>query len=212
MKKRSAFTFIEVIIAITVFAIGVLAVLRLITQNLATLDDTQTRRTATFLAKEGIELVYNMRDSNLAKWLPWDCILQANFATGDRNEIDPEKVCERNFATGFEEKVLNISFDPETYVYTNAPSYSPDFSQLWTDNRLFYTTGNVWWHDIFWYSSRPVDAVDSTVFSRYILFTGVREWSDILPRESVLKLESHVIYSKGSKTGEVVLESIIGNY
>lgn len=67
MKNKSAFTFIEVIIAITVFAIGVLAVLRLITQNLATLDDTQTRRTATFLAKEGIELVYNMRDSNLAK-------------------------------------------------------------------------------------------------------------------------------------------------
>jgi prepilin-type N-terminal cleavage/methylation domain-containing protein len=52
MKNKSAFTFIEVIIAITVFAIGVLAVLRLITQNLVTLDNTQMRTTATFLAKE----------------------------------------------------------------------------------------------------------------------------------------------------------------
>jgi prepilin-type N-terminal cleavage/methylation domain-containing protein len=52
MKKRSAFTLIEVIIAIAVFAIGVLAVLRLITQNLATLDITEARTTATFLAKE----------------------------------------------------------------------------------------------------------------------------------------------------------------
>jgi len=52
MKKKSAFTFIEVMIAITVFAIGVLAVLRLITQNLVTLDATQSRTTATFLAKE----------------------------------------------------------------------------------------------------------------------------------------------------------------
>ena len=67
MYKKSAFTFIEVIIAITVFAIGVLAVLRLITQNLVMLDVTQSRMTATFLAKEGIELVYNMRDSNIAK-------------------------------------------------------------------------------------------------------------------------------------------------
>lgn len=67
MKKKSAFTFIEVMIAITVFAIGVLAVLRLITQNLVTLDATQSRTTATFLAKEGMELVYNMRDSNIAK-------------------------------------------------------------------------------------------------------------------------------------------------
>ena len=52
MKKRSGFTFIEVMIAIIVFAIGVLAVLRLITQNLVTLDITQSRTTATFLAKE----------------------------------------------------------------------------------------------------------------------------------------------------------------
>ena len=52
MKKKSAFTFIEVIIAIAVFAVGVLSVLRLITQNLALLDTTQIRTTATFLAKE----------------------------------------------------------------------------------------------------------------------------------------------------------------
>jgi prepilin-type N-terminal cleavage/methylation domain-containing protein len=52
MYKKSAFTFIEVIIAITVFAVGVLAVLRLITQNLVTLDTTEARTTATFLAKE----------------------------------------------------------------------------------------------------------------------------------------------------------------
>jgi len=67
MKRKSAFTLIEVIIAITVFAIGVLAVLRLVTQNLVTLDVTQSRTTATFLAKEGMELVYNMRDSNIDK-------------------------------------------------------------------------------------------------------------------------------------------------
>ena len=52
MKNKSAFTLIEVIIAITVFAIGVLAVLRLITQNLVAVDANQLRTTATFLAKE----------------------------------------------------------------------------------------------------------------------------------------------------------------
>jgi len=83
MKKKSAFTFIEILVAITVFAIGVLAVLRLITQNLVTLDATEARITATFLAKEGIELVYNMRDSNLQKSLPWDCVLDPNLAADD---------------------------------------------------------------------------------------------------------------------------------
>jgi prepilin-type N-terminal cleavage/methylation domain-containing protein len=52
MKRKSAFTFIEVIIAITVFAIGILAVLRLIAQNLVALDSTQLRTSATLLAKE----------------------------------------------------------------------------------------------------------------------------------------------------------------
>ncbi|MEI8090964.1 MAG: prepilin-type N-terminal cleavage/methylation domain-containing protein [bacterium] len=52
MKKVRAFTFIEIMIAIAVFSIGVLAVLRLVTQNLVSMDKTGTRTVATFLAKE----------------------------------------------------------------------------------------------------------------------------------------------------------------
>jgi general secretion pathway protein I len=52
MKKIKAFTLIEMMIAITVFAIGVLAVLRLVMQNLVSMDRTETRTMATFLAKE----------------------------------------------------------------------------------------------------------------------------------------------------------------
>lgn len=211
MKNKSAFTFIEVIIAITVFAIGVLAVLRLITQNLVTLDNTQMRTTATFLAKEWIELVYNMRDSNLQKSLPWDCVLQKNLATWDWNEIDPEKVCEWNFSS-WTEKILQISFDPEVYTYTVPVDVWIWFDVLWSWNRLYYTTWLVWWYELFWYSSRPVEDQEPSVFSRYILFTGVREWDTILPRESISKIESHVIYMKWSKTWEVVLESFIWNY
>jgi len=210
MKRRSAFTFIEVIIAITVFAIGVLAVLRLITQNLVTLDITQSRTTATFLAKEWIELVYNMRDSNIEKWLPWDCVLISNLLTGDF-WVDPEKVCAWRFSSWTDE-ALQISFDPEWYTYSNPVNLETNFLDLWSENRLYSTTWTVWWHDIFWYSSRPVPGQDPTIFSRYILFTGVREWDKILPRNSLLKIESHVLYNKGSKTGEVVLESFIGNY
>ena len=102
MKRKSAFTFIEVIIAITVFAIGVLAVLRLITQNLVTLDNTQMRTTATFLAKEGMELVYNMRDSNLDKSLPRDClayedIVDITIETHDENVL--VGACSRFFSS-----------------------------------------------------------------------------------------------------------------
>lgn len=118
MKKKSAFTFIEVIIAITVFAIGVLAVLRLITQNLVTLDNTQMRTTATFLAKEGIELVYNMRDSNLDKLLPWDCVLDENLSPDDFGAIEEQNVCLWRFASGTEDnQIFQVSFDSGTYIH-----------------------------------------------------------------------------------------------
>ncbi len=213
MKKKSAFTFIEVIVAITVFAIGVLAVLRLITQNLVTLDSTQSRTTATFLAKEWMELVYNMRDSNIDKWLPRDCVLKTWFSIDAFGSIDPEKVCLWNFSSWNQDNhVLQVSFDADWYTYAFPVAAEKDFAELRIANRLYYTTWDVWWHQIFRYSSYPGKSSEPTAFSRYILFTGVREWDEILPRESILKVESHVLYTRGAKTGEVVLESFIGNH
>lgn len=208
MKNKSAFTFIEVIIAITVFAIGVLAVLRLITQNLVTLDITQSRTTATFLAKEWIELVYNIRDSNIAKWLPRDCVLKTGLLLDN-----PDQSCLWKFASWVQNnKVLQISFDSDWYMYTLPVIAGTNFTQLWSGNRLYFSTWMVGWHEIFWYSSRPLAWNPPSFFSRYILFTGVREWNALLPRESILKIESHVLYNKWTKTWEVVLESFIWNY
>lgn len=214
MKKKSAFTFIEVIIAITVFAIGVLAVLRLVTQNLVTLDNTQARTMSTFLAKEWLELVYNMRDSNIAKWLPWDCVLYAdikNVVINSDFEGVNVNACAWNFAS-WADKILQISFDSGVYTYAVPVDSSPSFNELRSGNLLYYATWTVWWHDIFWYSSRSGEGNTPTFFSRYILFTGVREWTTLLPRENILKVESHVLYNKWAKTWEVVLESFIWNY
>lgn len=213
MKHKSWFTFIEVIIAITVFAIGVLAVLRLITQNLVTLDNTEARTTATFLAKEWIELVYNMRDSNNQKSLPWDCVLYTDLRTGDWNEIDAEKVCMRYFASWTEDNnVLQIAFAPEGYTYTALTEKWTGFNELREKNRLYYTTGEVAWTQLFRYSYAPVESDEPSIFSRYILFDVVRDGSKLLPPNKILKIESHVLYMKGAKTWDVVLESFIWNY
>ena len=65
MKSKKAFTLLEILIAISVFAIGILAVLRVLTGNISVLDRTNIKLQATVLAKEWIELLYNVRDSNL---------------------------------------------------------------------------------------------------------------------------------------------------
>jgi len=213
MKKKFAFTFIEILVAITVFAIGVLAVLRLITQNLVTLDATETRTTATFLAKEGIELVYNMRDSNNQKSLPWDCVLDPQLSADDFWTFDPNQACMRYFASGTEDdNILQLAFDPYVYMYVALAERGKDFASLRSGNRLYYTTGDVAGTELFRYGYQPVEGDQTSVFSRYISFDVVREWDKILPPNKLLKATSHVLYMRGSKTGEVILETVIWDY
>ena len=68
--KLSALTLIEVLISIAVFSIGILSVSYLIISNVWLSERTKLKTTATMLAKEGIELVYNRRDTNIKKgWI-----------------------------------------------------------------------------------------------------------------------------------------------
>ena len=63
-RVRFGFTFIEVLMVIAVFSIGVLAVLKMITYNIAAADTIRLKTTASFLANESMSLAFNMRDSN----------------------------------------------------------------------------------------------------------------------------------------------------
>jgi hypothetical protein len=185
----------------------------LITQNLATLDITEARTTATFLAKEWIELTYNMRDSNKAKSLPWDCVLNPNLSADDFGYYDENAVCLRSFASWTEDNnILQVWFASGDYSYIAVQKRGENFTELWSGNRLYYTTGNIAGTELFRYSNIPVEDVEPTVFSRYISFGVVKEWDKVLPPNKILKVESHVLYMKGSTTWEVVLESFIWNY
>lgn len=211
--RKSAFTFIEILVAISVFAIGVLAVLRLITQNLVTLDLTQTRTTATFLAKEGIELAYNMRDSNIQKSLPRDCVLDLNLSADDFGIIDENNVCKRYFSSwAGDGSVLQIAFAPEGYIFTAPQEVGTGFTDLRETNRLYYTTGMVGDHELFRYSYLPGEEETATEFARYLRFLPVKENDIYLPTNAILKIESHVLYRKWNTTGDVLLESFIWNY
>ena len=59
MKNLKAFTLIEILIVVFIFGVGILAVLRLLTYSI------DMRVKANFLAKEGLEIAYNIRDSKI---------------------------------------------------------------------------------------------------------------------------------------------------
>jgi hypothetical protein len=66
-----------------------MAVFYLVTNNLERLDETKTRNLATFLAKEGIELTFNVRDANLIKELERDCVFTEKYINNT-----PPKFCD----------------------------------------------------------------------------------------------------------------------
>lgn len=222
MKKKFWFTLIEMLIAITVFAIGVLAVLRILTWNLSIMDHTDMKLQSTVLAKEWLELLYNVRDSNLEKGLPWNCVLNPevyDWRMSDEWDGDIEsKICTGYFGSGNFDEVLQLSFDRENYYYQKLTGYSEDFDTLFESNKLCMYTWDIG-QDIgmSWYSYCSEDGWEPTFFARYISFTwinlsGYQESLEVLPMDKILKVESHVLYKKGHKTWDLVFESFIWNY
>ncbi|MDD3262809.1 MAG: prepilin-type N-terminal cleavage/methylation domain-containing protein [Candidatus Absconditabacteria bacterium] len=190
--NKKGFTLIEVMIVLLVFSIGVLAVLRLILHNMETMSQLEAKSTATLLAKEGIELVYNTRDSNRIASLPWDCIINPNYNGQTENQF-----CKNHFLdNGGIWKIENYENIQRTTIN---PEYIFEESKLYIKDNI--TTKYT--HEV---NDQP------SIFSRYIYFTGVKDNDNIINTGYILKIESHVIYQKGSRTGEIILESFIGNY
>lgn len=191
-NKKSGFTFIEVMIVIAVFSIGVLAVLKMVIANMSAMDSINTRTTATFLAKEGIALVYSLRDSNRLAGLPRDCVANQNY-----DENHSTEVCSDYLISG-NNNIWKVGLGKNWSLFESTTT---------GDSRLYINS----WSDWLEYYDYDIDGKE-TVFSRYILFTGVIENDNVLPKDRIVKVESHVLYNKWNTVGDVVLESFIWNY
>lgn len=64
-SKQSGFTLIELLITITVITVGILGSFVAIQQGISTVDYSRSRLTSAFLAQEGVEIIKNIRDTNL---------------------------------------------------------------------------------------------------------------------------------------------------
>jgi len=70
---RKGLTLIEIIVALFVFAVGMLAVVRTITTSISLITVTKLKTQAIALAKEGMDEMFNIRDTNLARGLNRNC-------------------------------------------------------------------------------------------------------------------------------------------
>lgn len=71
-KQKSGFTLLEVLIAIFILTLGLVTVLGLMSYNIKQGSGTMNEVIAGNLAREGIEVVRNIRDTNLKKGDGWN--------------------------------------------------------------------------------------------------------------------------------------------
>lgn len=62
-KNNRAFTLIEALVAVSIFTTSILAMMGVLSNNLADINYAKRRVVATYLAQEGIEYFRNMRDT-----------------------------------------------------------------------------------------------------------------------------------------------------
>lgn len=193
--KRKAFTLIEILVVVFIFWVGILAVLQLLTRSLGYFDAITMKTKATLLAKEGLEIAYGFRDSNIEQGYPW------NYLEGEDENYLWSNNMFSTFKVGFSGEQAYRDFEPSEKKETFEENFKAFYLELYTgdsENTLAY------------YHHSPQNELPSKGFARVLEFSPIKEWEAELDPNKILKITSRVLYKRGSSTGEVVLESFIG--
>ncbi len=96
-RPLTGFTLIEIMVAIAVMSIGVVGVYSLVSTVAKASAINSDRFIASELAREGMEIVRNIRDRNWLRWDNWDSDLDAcdNGCEIDYNDDAPQPFSDR---------------------------------------------------------------------------------------------------------------------
>ncbi len=203
--KKLWLTLIEILIALFIFGVGILSILSMITKNLWAIDTIRLQSQSTFFAKEWLELIENLRDSMALRGRKRNCLLE-NTGT----DLTEETLCSLfALGTGQTSQIVRMWLD-QNGVYAVMPyEGGTDFDSLFSAARLFYHTGLVADRQTFWYDYDQTGK--PTEFARYLLFSGFFSQPDagILSPDMIIKVQSVVLFRRGSKTGQTILETFL---
>lgn len=197
-KWWKGITLIEVVIAIYVFGVGILVILRMLISNIGWLYDIKTKDMAVSLAKEGIDIVFHQRDSNIEKGMPRYCA-GVIFSWGNRT-------CERDFLNGGTSGVYIVS-RPITGLYTFSPSVGTADRQLRYHSGIIYSLSGIDYPGVRYTHEMTGGTVSN--FSRRLTFSPVSAYPTATGY--VLEVTSTVEYVRWTRIKQIVLESIVGD-
>lgn len=199
--KKSGITLVEVIIAIVVFGVGILSILKILGNNILIIQHTKLKTQATMLAKEGIEIMYNLRDSNVDRSFERNCI-----------KLVPTQVWVTiPWWDGVQETIQASSYDCAPWGYIDGTKsylvwYDPNghyqiVEQGSNDGLLYYDAHAILSHQT---SSTP------SPFRRIVSVTPIDTDMNYSSWSLIYKITSTVSYQSSVSSGSVSLQSLIG--
>ena len=214
-KKQyiQAMTLLEVLIAIFVMGIGIIAITKLMTYNIQTISRVHKQTIATSLAREWLEMVSNVRDTNTLLWYERNCAIRSTKQ--EISQITQEQsLCKSYFWSG-DSTEYNYIIDGWLQAdHTQIMMKRITSNNLWEEGKLSMTGIFIWWTTISGYIHSNTEKENPTFqFSRYITFSGLSSLPTDSPLSSsdINSVRSIVLYNNGTNTGEIILESFIAN-
>ncbi len=209
-KSKAAFTLIEMLVVIFVLGIGILSISLLISRNLSLVKNIHTQTTATILAREGIEMTYNVRDTNNLLWYRRNC---AQRISNNIEQLSAwSDICQdymRTGDTGQHRFIIEWWLGNQSQIIMSGIVWD-NFSTLFENSKLYLTgitnIDSITWYTHIWYG-------DSNL-ARYVEFTGINSLpiNSPISNNDIHHIKSVVLYKLSStQTWEVVLESFITN-
>lgn len=214
MKKFKAFTLLETIVVIIVFCIWILAVLHWLSQTLRNKDYANTQIKSAFFAREWIELIFNLRDANYQKNLPRNCIFNRVESISEEGYSEDENpFCIWYFGSWIN-NILKVGiWTWNDYIHIQTWTIASNFDEDFEHYQIFFHTWSSIINNETWFIFDHDEWDDEKIwFARYIVITWVVVDDNIIDKDKLLKIESHVLYKRWALTWEKVMETFIGNY
>lgn len=205
-------TLLEVLICIFVMGIGILAIAKLMTNNIKTIAKVHDRTTATTLAREWLEMINNVRDTNILLGYERNCA-QRSTQQEIENMTDEQSLCKSFFWTG-DNSNYNYIIDGWLQINTGQITMQRIAeSDLLNWSKLYMTGIDINWTTVYWYIHKHSSSDKPSIFSRYIQFNQL-SWlanNSALSISDIHVVRSIVLYERNGITGQVMLESFIAN-
>lgn len=196
IMNKKAFTIIELLIAMIIFGIWILVVVSVLNHNVLLSKTLSLKTRATMFAKEWMELVFNIRDSNNLQYKKRNCYM-------DCHEYSDSGFLWKLWKTWTNYRInLNIvSYIPQAREISDL-SESQIYTQTWAVTGSSYN-----WFRYSYYLTWS----KKTPFRRYVNFEDVR-WLDASSSWKILKLNSISSYQFWWITWSIELSSFLSDW